>query len=221
MAHFHGLWRCIHTHTHTHLYIGKETYKSYSRCWIDKKKRREQYEQYMIDIEEEKSYPRNCVEMLLDGMSSLSSSERNEMREYICPPTVIYRVESITVILCANIYIYIYMYKVIFFLSLSLSFFHPPSRCASLPIIAYMCECVCVQARMRVCVCRESIADIHKAKRTHTYTHIHRDVHGEGAKRLKARKAKPNRAENGTNETRQRDASIGAHGVPFLYLSKK
>ena len=77
---------------------------------------------------------------------------------------------------------------------------------------------------MRVCICRESIADIHNSEantHTHTLTHIYIDVHGEGAKRLKARKAKPNRVENGTNETRQRDASVGAHGVPFLYLSKK
>jgi hypothetical protein len=73
---------------------------------------------------------------------------------------------------------------------------------------------------MRVCVCRESIADIHNANRTHTHTHIHIDVYGEGAKRLKARKAKPNRAENGTNETRQRDASVGAHGVPFCIYQK-
>jgi len=91
---------------------------------------------------------------------------------------------------------------------------------------------------MHVYVCRESIADIYKTKRTHTHTHthtyiythiniytrIHRDECSEGAKRLKVRKAKPSHVENGTNETRQRDVvSVNVYDVPFfffLYLSK-
>ena len=75
--------------------------------------------------------------------------------------------------------------------------------------------------RVCVCVCKESIADIHKETRAYTHIRIHIDVHGEGAKRLKARKAKPNRAENGTNEMRQRDVSVGAHGMPFCIYQEK
>jgi hypothetical protein len=75
-----------HTHTHTHIHMMA---RKPIRVIVDVVSIREKTAIEAVNDRsrrKKKSYLRNCVEMLRDGTPSLSSSERNEMRECIFTP---------------------------------------------------------------------------------------------------------------------------------------
>jgi hypothetical protein len=80
----HGTFlRSLETYTHT--YGIHRMAKKFVRVIVIILRKRRKCIRLVKDRCRRKSYLHNCVKVPLDGTSSLSSSERNEMREYACP----------------------------------------------------------------------------------------------------------------------------------------
>jgi hypothetical protein len=100
----HGTFlRSLEMHTHIHIYGIRRMVKESIRVIVIVLRKRRKSIRIVKDKYRKKSYLRNCVKVLLNG-TSLSSSERNEMRECVCPRLLyIIHPNSITVILCINV----------------------------------------------------------------------------------------------------------------------
>ncbi len=142
MAHFYGLWRC--THTHIHIYGIRRMVKESIRVIVIVLRKRRKSIRIVKDKYRKKSYLRNCVKVLLNG-TSLSSSERNEMRECVCPRLLyIIHPNSITVILCINVWGDLLSLTRSSTHFLGVPLFPSSSICVSVCASAHACVCMCV-----------------------------------------------------------------------------